>query len=106
MELGTRVCSSKWLRALGAHNQITTLRRDMKSQLKIVRRRILFATEALWVMFFVVSAMIEDDGSNNRISVDRQQSLACCVEMKRRGNLNQDYDQPWASNKGVETLGV
>lgn len=51
----------------------------MKSQLKIVRRRILFATEALWVMFFVVSAVVEDDGSNNRISVDRQQSLSCLL---------------------------
>ena len=67
MGLGTRVCSSKWLRALGAHNQIATLRRDMKSQLKIVRRRILFATEALCVMFVVVSAMMEDDRSYNTL---------------------------------------
>jgi hypothetical protein len=39
----------------------------MKSQLKIVRRRILFATEALCVMFVVVSAMMEDDRSYNTL---------------------------------------
>ncbi|RSL72108.1 hypothetical protein CEP52_009821 [Fusarium oligoseptatum] len=86
--------------------KITALRRDMKSQLKIARRRNLFETEVLWMMFFiVVFAMIEADESPNRIYRQcNERSLTSCVGMKRHGNLNKDYDQPWASDKGAVTL--